>query len=71
MNIQQQLETLDSFNYSHELEKFPLVQTSEYEFYYNNKGFEAGDSEMLYSLIRFYKPNKIIKLAVEIPLLWH
>jgi hypothetical protein len=62
-NVNDQLELLGKFNFSNELIQFPINQINENEFYYNNGGFESGDSEYLYSIIRHFKPKKIIEIG--------
>jgi len=62
-NIEGQLELLEKFNYSNELLQFPLNPTNENEYFYNNGGFESGDSEYLYNTIRYFKPKKIIEIG--------
>lgn len=67
-NVDEQLDLLGKFNFQDKLLQFPINQINENEFYYNNGGFESGDSEYLYSIIRYFKPKKLLKLAVVIQL---
>lgn len=63
MNIEDQTELLSKFNYSDELIDFPFNKKSDEEFYYNNERFTVGDAEILYSIIRFIKPKRIIEIG--------
>jgi len=63
LNISKQIEILSSFNYEDELIEFPLSQKNKSNYYYQNKSFEMGDSEFLYSIIRKFKPQSIIEIG--------
>jgi hypothetical protein len=63
LDVQYQLELLLKFHYNEELETIPLDKTREYEPYYNNVNFQCGDAEVLYNMIRYYKPRKIIEIG--------
>jgi hypothetical protein len=63
LNVKEQLEILERFNYNEELVKFPLQKTKEVEFYYHNGSFESGDAEYLYCIIRLFKPNRIVEIG--------
>lgn len=63
LDIGNQLALLSKFNYNTELEAIPLDKRQEYEPYYRNKNFRVGDAEILYSMIRYYKPKKIIEIG--------
>lgn len=41
----------------------PLDDVGGYEFYINNRSFEAGDAEYWYSVIRWARPKKIIEIG--------
>lgn len=59
-----QVALLKSFDYSKELNKLPVdYPGADGKFYFNNPSFGSGDSEILYSLIRKYKPSKIIEIG--------
>lgn len=62
-NIDEQLEILSKFDYNEELLSFPLENCYSNEYYYNNSQFNAGDSEYLYNIIRYFKPNRIIEIG--------
>jgi len=63
MNTEEQTELLSKFNYSEELTDFLFEKKSDEEFYYNNERFTVGDAEILYSIIRFFKPGRIIEIG--------
>ena len=60
-----QLELLQQFNYNEELSAFPYTKLpgNDNKYYYNNGMFGPGDSEILYSLIRYFKPRRIIEVG--------
>lgn len=62
-NIKEQLEILSKFNYNEELVEFPVNKITEYEYFYNNDSYCSGDAEYLYSMIRLFKPEKIIEIG--------
>ena len=63
LNPQEQLGLLSQFTFSEELKKIPLERTNQLEFYYHNPSFGAGDAEYLYSMIRLFKPKKIVEIG--------
>lgn len=63
LNISEQLSILSKFDYNDELSKIPLDKTSKLGYYYINDSFKAGDAEYLYSIIRYFKPKKIIEIG--------
>lgn len=58
----EQNKLLCSFNYQNELLNFPKKKV-ENEFYYHNGSFPSGDAELYYSMIRKFKPQKIIEIG--------
>jgi hypothetical protein len=63
LNIQSQLDLLSKFHYNEELKKIPHNKTNESAPYYNNVGFQYGDAEILYNMIRYFKPTKIVEIG--------
>lgn len=63
LNINQQLDLLAKFSYGDELLAFPMDGQSESSFYYDNHVFGPGDAELLYNMIRFAKPERIIEIG--------
>jgi hypothetical protein len=63
LDITSQLNLLGQFDYNEELKRIPLKKTEEYRPYYDNITFQSGDAEILYNMIRYYKPKKIIEIG--------
>ncbi len=63
LNIKEQIDLLSSFNYADELLEFPMDKKSNIEYYYNNGLYESGDSEYLYSVVRKFKPKRIVEIG--------
>ena len=62
-NVDEQLALLARFGYNAELERFPRERTDDGSFYYNNGNFGAGDAEILYSMIRTFKPARLVEIG--------
>jgi len=63
-NIKKQLDLLNEFDYNQELLSFPRKKTDNVlEFSYDYGAYPSGDSEIWYSIIRYFKPNKIIEIG--------
>ncbi|HNP17455.1 MAG TPA: class I SAM-dependent methyltransferase [Fulvivirga sp.] len=62
-NDKGQLDEIQSFSYQDELLEIPLEKVPHPKYYYNNGSFPSGDAECYYSLIRMYKPSKIIEIG--------
>jgi hypothetical protein len=63
MNVEEQLQLLKQLNYQKELTLFPLNSNGKLEYFYRNDSYPAGDSELLYSMIRHFKPSKIVEIG--------
>ena len=66
LNAKKQLELLSSFvsSYRDGYEQFPLEETAIlHEYYVNNSGFESVDGEILYCMIRRFKPHRLIEIG--------
>lgn len=63
LNVQEQLEVLGSFDFSDELERFPMDEQEDASFYYRNGFFGPGDADYLYGMIRLYKPSTIVEIG--------
>lgn len=63
LNVAEQLELLKKFNYNEELEALPLATPGDVSFYYLNDFFGPGDAEILFSMIRHYKPTNLIEIG--------
>lgn len=66
-NDNEQLAILDKFHWQDELLEVPREAsrsvTDYKDYYYNNGAYGAGDGEYLYSIIRLFKPKKIIEIG--------
>lgn len=63
-NVDKQIELVQSFEYKNELLKFNMDDTGDStKFYYNNASYGLGDAELLYSMIRKFKPKRIIEIG--------
>lgn len=66
INEKKQLELLSTFisSYKTEYQNFPVKATSiPYEYYVNNPYFGNVDGEVLYCMIRHFKPKRIIEIG--------
>ena len=66
INEEKQLELLSLFvaKFKNEYDKFPEKKTSKpYKYYLNNGWFRSVDGEILYSMIRHFKPRKIFEIG--------
>ena len=64
-NIDEQLALLKKFHYQDELRSIPLGQNDAQPlaFYYNNPSLCAADAEFMYSIIRHFKPQRVIEVG--------
>lgn len=58
-----QVQELNSFCFQDELLKIPQKKVSHLNFYYENGSFCSGDAECYYSIIRKYRPSRIIEIG--------
>lgn len=66
LNERGQIQRLSQFasQFKQEYEKFPRDRPAiPHKFYLNNFSFESVDAEILYCMIRHFKPNKIIEIG--------
>lgn len=64
LNVQDQLGLLRELNYQQELSSLPVDDPGlEAQFFYNNSTFGPGDAEIYFSLIRHFKPHRIIEIG--------
>jgi hypothetical protein len=63
LNASHQVGLLKSFNYSSELLEISNLPVSELNYTFLKGAFLSGDSEILYSMIRYLKPKKIIEIG--------
>ena len=62
-NSTEQLKLLECFNFNGELAGISEIRTAEPIFHFNNIGFESGDAEFLYNIIRLKKPSRIFEIG--------
>ena len=62
-NDEAQLSFLKNFNFGPELSVIAQDQTAPGEYYYRNGSFGSGDAELYYSIIRKFKPKKILEIG--------
>ena len=63
-NINNQIKNLENLNFKKELIDLNLKGNSpNYNFNISNGFFEAGDAEIYYQMIRYFKPKKIIEIG--------
>jgi len=63
LRLERQLQLLDQFRYCEELRRFPLHGKAGSGFHYLNGMFGPGDAEILYSIIRHFKPRRMIEIG--------
>jgi len=63
LRIDEQLALVAKFNYAEELLALPLEKPSDTEFGYHNGWYEAGDAELFYDFVRFFKPKRIVEVG--------
>jgi hypothetical protein len=63
LNVDKQLELMHKFTYRDELLSIPLEKPGVSAFGYHNGFFESGDAEMLYNMIRHYKPQCVVEIG--------
>jgi predicted O-methyltransferase YrrM len=65
MNVQRQLELLDTFNsaFRTEYDRFPASSTNPTQFHFSQTSFYRVDAEILYCMIRHFKPQQIIEIG--------
>ncbi len=63
LNIPGQLALLEAFDYGQELLALPRADRGRLEFFYDNLAFLSGDAEILYSMIRHFRPARIVEIG--------
>jgi hypothetical protein len=58
-----QLELLANCHFGQELMAIPLESPGEGQFGFDNRMYTFGDAEMLYNIIRLYKPRRILEIG--------
>lgn len=62
-NIENQLLFLKNFNYQNELIEISSLPVSHLNYSFSKGPFRSGDAEILYNIVRFLKPKKIIEIG--------
>lgn len=62
-NIEEQLALLKRFDFNDELTALPREDRGIREYFYNNEAFLSGDAEILYNMIRSFKPRRIFEIG--------
>ncbi|QWV95063.1 class I SAM-dependent methyltransferase [Geomonas oryzisoli] len=63
-NEAEQIELLGRFHYADELLQFPeRPRDGRIEFHYDNAMFPPGDAEILYSMVRHFRPGSVIEIG--------
>lgn len=60
---EEQLALLLKFNFNDELEKISKNKTDDVNPYYENNAFSMLDASVLYSMIRHFKPKRVIEIG--------
>ena len=65
LNLDDSIQLLRSFRFSEELRQFAANRTDgeDVRFFMNNGAFESGDADIWYSMIRHFKPRRIIEVG--------
>ena len=63
LRVDDQLRLIAKFHYREELLAFPMEKPDSTSFGYRNGTYEAGDAEILYCMIRHFKPKRIIEVG--------
>lgn len=58
-----QIQFIADFDFREELMSFPMAPTKKNRYHYHNGSFGSGDAELYYSIIRHYKPSKILEIG--------
>ena len=62
-NVKAQLDLLKQFRWQAELAAFATTPASPPTFSYDNPAFGVGDAEILYSMIRHFKPRRMVEIG--------
>ena len=63
LDLKNQLNFLKNFNYVDELMSLPNSTGSELKYAYINSMFGPGDAEILYGMIRYLKPRRLVEIG--------
>jgi len=64
LRVDAQLELLNCFTYLDELRQFPVEAPSDASgFFHRNGNFVSADAEVLYSMVRYVKPTRVLEIG--------
>ncbi len=63
LDIEGQLAFLKQLDYADEISALPVNRTDSFRFFTNNGSFHTGDAEIYYSLIRRFRPARILEIG--------
>lgn len=63
LDANRQAAFITDFNFQDELMAIPTAAIDKTRFHYHNGSFGSGDAELYYSIIRHYKPSKIMEVG--------
>lgn len=58
-----QIKFIEGFDFQEELMSIPVGPAKKDRYYYQNGSFGSGDAELYYSIIRHYKPSRILEVG--------
>ena len=61
--IDDQKSLLKKFNFYNELSKLPIEENKPLSFYHENGSYGYADADIYYSIIRFFKPRRIVEIG--------
>lgn len=63
LNEEKQLKLLETFSYQDELRNVPLVPDGDSLNFFHNNSYGPADAEMLYNIVRHFKPSRVIEVG--------
>ena len=63
LNTQEQLELINNFHFNDEILEISKLPDSKFNYSFNKGPFLSGDADILYCMIRYFKPKKIIEIG--------
>jgi predicted O-methyltransferase YrrM len=62
-NIEQQLALVEQFARFYPELPFPIEKSADLRYYFNNQYFGYADAVILYSMLRYYRPHRVIEVG--------
>jgi predicted O-methyltransferase YrrM len=63
LDVSGQLALLEHLRYPDELRSFPSARPETLGYYYDNEAFGPGDAEVLYAMLRHFKPRRMVEIG--------